>query len=169
MRSGDRDGGIADAIVVLGCRLKPDGSPSPALRRRVEYAAGLYESGAARVLLLSGGGPDAVPEAEVMRALALAAGVPGAAVLVETASRNTAENAFASAGLLRRHGMVRVILVTDRQHLPRARLLFRLAGLQVIGTAGVPAPSPVAAISHAIYEIAAFPLALLRASRWPEG
>src|SRR5205807_122805 len=101
--------------------------------------------------------------AEAMRELALAAGVPPSAILVEAASANTAENAFASAALLRRRGARRVALVSHQLHLPRARLLFRLAGLEVVGAAGVAAPSPGAAIAAAIYEIAALPLALLRA------
>lgn len=154
---------------MLGCRLRPDGAPSPAIRRRVELAVQLYRNGVAPVLLLSGGGPRAVSEAEVMRDLAIAAGVPTAAIVAETGSRNTAENAFNSRTLLRQRGLRRVVLVSHRQHLPRARLLFRLAGLSVVAVAGVPAVSSAAAIAAALYEIAALPLALLRASRWPGG
>src|SRR5438067_9878896 len=84
----------ADAIVVLGCRLRPDGAPTPALLRRVRLAVQLYNEGAAPALLLSGGGPHPVSEAEMMRQLALAAGTSASAILVETTSGNTAENAF---------------------------------------------------------------------------
>jgi uncharacterized SAM-binding protein YcdF (DUF218 family) len=150
---------------VLGCRLRPDGSASLALRRRVELAVQLYRERVAPVLLLSGGCPRPVSEAEVMRALAVAAGVPDAAILVETASSNTAENAFASARLLRQRGARRVVLVSHRLHLPRARLLFRLAGLKVVGAAGVPPPSAAAAVAAALYETAAVPLSLVRAVR----
>jgi uncharacterized SAM-binding protein YcdF (DUF218 family) len=149
---------------VLGCRLRPDGAPSPALRRRVELAVRLYQDKVAPLLLLSGGGPRPQSEAEVMRELALAAGVPDPAILVETRSQNTAENAFASARLLRQSGLRRVVLVSHRLHLPRARLLFRFAGLKIVGAAGVPAPSPGAAIAAATYEIAALPVALVRAA-----
>lgn len=100
-----------------------------------------------------------------MRTLAVAAGVPDAAILVETASSNTAENAFASARLLRQRGARRVVLVSHRLHLPRARLLFRLAGLKVVGAAGVPPRSAAAAVAAALYETAALPLALVRAVR----
>jgi uncharacterized SAM-binding protein YcdF (DUF218 family) len=150
---------------VLGCRLRPDGAPTNALRRRVELAVQLHREGVAPLLLLSGGGPHPVSEAEVMRALAIAAGAPDAAILVESASGNTAENAFASARLLRPRGARHVVLVSHRLHLPRARLLFRLAGLQVVGAAGVPPPSAAAAIAAALYETAALPLALVRAVR----
>ncbi len=36
-----------DAIVVLGCRVGPDGRPSHALRRRAQHAARLYRAGIA--------------------------------------------------------------------------------------------------------------------------
>jgi len=125
----------------------------------------LYKDGVAALLLLSGGGARPLSEAEAMRRLAIDAGVPDSALLVEARSGNTAENAFNSARLLRQRGVERVILVSHRQHLLRARMLFRLAGLQVAGTAGVPAHSAAEAVGAAVYEIAAFPLALARASR----
>ena len=36
-----------DAIVVLGCRVRPDGTASPALARRTRHAARLYREGLA--------------------------------------------------------------------------------------------------------------------------
>ena len=77
-----------------------------------------------------------------MLAVALAAGVPRAAVLLERESANTFENAVRTAALLTPDGRRSVILVTDRYHLPRARLMFRVAGLRVVGTAA-PAPQPL--------------------------
>jgi uncharacterized SAM-binding protein YcdF (DUF218 family) len=81
-------------------------------------------------LLLSGGG-EPVAEAEVMRRMALAAGIAESALLVESASRNTVENAMHAAMLLADHEVAAIVLVTDRWHAFRARLLFRLAGLTV--------------------------------------
>ena len=97
--------------------------------------------GAAPLLLLSGGGTGPVSEAEIMRRMALARGVPDAALLVEPESRDTVENAREAARLLRSRGGRKVLLVSDRAHLPRAVLLFRLAGLHVAGWSGVPPPS----------------------------
>ncbi|HJU19022.1 MAG TPA: YdcF family protein [Stellaceae bacterium] len=131
----------ADAIVVLGCRLRADGSASPALARRVARGIALYRHGAAPFLVLSGGGTGAVPEAEIMRRLACDAGVPEAALIVEPRSRNTLENARETARLLSARGLRSVLLVSDRVHLPRAALLFRLAGLAVGGWAATPPPA----------------------------
>jgi uncharacterized SAM-binding protein YcdF (DUF218 family) len=131
----------ADAIVVLGCPVLPDGQASPGLVRRVARGVALFRQGVAPLLVLSGGGLGGVPEAEIMRCLALAAGVPQAALLVEPRSRNTLENARETARLLAAQGLASVLLVSDRVHLPRAALLFRRAGLAVAGRAAPPPPA----------------------------
>jgi len=155
----------ADAIVVLGCRLFPGGVASERLRRRVTLGIGLYRKGVAPSLVMSGGGTGAVAEASVMRDLAREAGVPETALLLEARSRNTFENAANTARLLRDAGKSRVVLVTDRVHLPRAARLFRGAGLDVVGAAGVPASSARRAIAGALYEAASLMRGLLRRRR----
>jgi uncharacterized SAM-binding protein YcdF (DUF218 family) len=146
----------ADAIVVLGCK-------SARLRRRVECGVRLYREGAAPVLLLSGGGRGPEPEAEIMRRIALTGGVPPAALLIEPNSRDTVGNARETALLLRTHGLRTVVLVSDHAHLPRAALLFRLAGVAVASRSGVRAPSPLREIVATIREMAALPCSLVRA------
>ncbi len=147
----------ADAIVVLGCR------GSTALKRRLGIGIRLFEAGAAPLLVLSGGGAGPLPEAELMRRAAIADGVPPTALLIDTASRNTVENARETARLLSARGLGSVVLVSDRVHLPRAALLFRLAGLRVAGRAAVPSRSPTRQASALLREIAALPWSLLRA------
>jgi uncharacterized SAM-binding protein YcdF (DUF218 family) len=113
--------------------------------------------------MLCGAGAGPVPEAEIMRRAAHVRSVPEAALLIEPASRNTFENAREAARLLRSRGLHSVLLVTDRAHLPRAVLLFRLAGLRVAGWAGVPPPSMYWEMGAAIHEFVALPYSLARA------
>ena len=153
---------VAEAIVVLGCRLDVQGGPSERLRLRVGRAIELYHAGAAPLLLLSGGGSGPVAEATIMRDLALAAGIPESALLREPHSRNTVENAVNSARLLRERVVRRIVLVSDRTHLPRAALLFRLAGLDVVDKAGIPARSLARALGAALFEIGALPRSVIR-------
>jgi uncharacterized SAM-binding protein YcdF (DUF218 family) len=109
------------------------------MERRMQVALALYRAGVAPVLLLSGGG-EPVPEAAVMRRMALAAGVPESALLVESESRSTVENAIYAAAVLAVRQATAVLLVTDRYHAFRARVLFHLAGLNVraVHTASLP-------------------------------
>jgi uncharacterized SAM-binding protein YcdF (DUF218 family) len=129
----------ADAIVVLGCRLPRDGHPGGAIERRVAAGVALLAAGAAPLLLLSGGGSGPRSEAAAMRELALGLGAPEPALLLEPRSRDTIENALCSAALLRARGLSRVIVVTDRYHALRARVVFRHAGLAVVRVASPPA------------------------------
>ena len=131
--------------------------------RRLEVGVRLFQAGAAPVLLLSGGGAGPVPEAEIMRRMAHSRGIPEAALLVEPESRDTLANARRSARLLAARGGSSVLLVSDRVHLPRASLLFRLAGLRVARCAAPQPPSIWREIRAAIRECAALPRSLARA------
>jgi uncharacterized SAM-binding protein YcdF (DUF218 family) len=147
----------ADAIVVLGCR-----APA-ALKRRLERGVELFREKAAPLLVLSGGGAGPIPEAEIMRDTALGRGVPSAALLIEAGSRSTRENARETARLLGSRGFTAVLLVSDRAHLPRAALLFRLAGLKVAGWAAPPCHSIRWEVRLALRELGALPRGLTRA------
>jgi len=155
----------AEAIVVLGCRIDDAGRPSERLRRRMALAVALYRDGVAPLLVLSGGGAGPVAEAEAMRDLALAAGVPAAALLFEPDSQDTLANAVNCARLLKSAGKSRIVLVTDRLHLLRAAWLFRRAGLEVVATAGLPSRSVATALAATFYEITSLPRSLFRARR----
>jgi uncharacterized SAM-binding protein YcdF (DUF218 family) len=61
-----------------------------------------------------------------------------------------------TAALLGRRGLSRVILVSDGYHLPRARFLFRLAGLVVVAMAAAPMPPWTALLPLVLRETAAF-------------
>lgn len=161
MRAPARAHAEADIIIVLGALVRPDGEPGPAIERRMEVAISLYRAGAAPRLLLSGGGTGAVTEAEAMRRLAVAAGVPESAILLETKSADTVENALECAKLLAADPPAAVLLVTDAAHARRARLLFRMAGLPVRRVATAESP-PTAPIPMAIMEIAKLPIGILR-------
>lgn len=51
-----------DAIVVLGCRVGRDGSPSLAMRRRVGHAVTLFNEGRAPRMVMTGGRGEDEPD-----------------------------------------------------------------------------------------------------------
>ncbi len=120
----------SDVIIVLGAAVWQGGRPSPALRRRVLYAVDLFNQGKGRQLLLTGGvGRHPPSEAEVMRHVALVAGVSLGCLVLEEQGTSTFSSAIYCHHMMRQHGWSSALIVTDRYHLPRAQLTFRqLAG-----------------------------------------
>jgi uncharacterized SAM-binding protein YcdF (DUF218 family) len=115
----------ADAIVVLGSPLAPDGTLGAALDERVVAGAELFRRQLGPLVVLSGRG-----EAEAMARRAAALGVPEPALLVEGDSVNTRQNAERSAALLAGRGARRVWIVSQPFHLRRASYWFRQSGLE---------------------------------------
>ena len=131
-----------DVIVVLGAAVWPGGQPSPALQRRVMHAVDLLQRGYAVYLLVTGGVGQYPPtEAEVMQRLAVAHGIPRQRVLREEQATSTFESAMRCRDLLQQRGWSRVLLVTDRSHLPRALLAFRSCGIRAVGRAAPGKPA----------------------------
>lgn len=140
---------MADVAIVLGGAVYPATPPrrAPDLGEaadRVAYAAELYRAGRVKAVLVSGGnlpwGAPGAPEAEAIRALLIAWGVPAQAIRTEGASRTTAENARAVRAMWPELGMSSALLVTSGAHMPRALATFRKAGLPV-----TPAPADIRA------------------------
>lgn len=118
--------------VILGARVRADGTPSPALMRRIEYGCHLYHLGRAKTLLLSGGAVGSPhPEAEVMADHARRLGVPAASLLIESQARTTRDNARHACQMLLAatpHPPGPITVITDAYHLPRSWLVFRVIG-----------------------------------------
>jgi uncharacterized SAM-binding protein YcdF (DUF218 family) len=123
----------ADAILVLGAKVHPDGRPSGALEDRVRTACDLWRRGLAPVLVLSGGrGADApLSEPLAMAALALRLGVPGEALVLDEEGRDTEASVRFTARFAAARGWRRVVVVSHDYHLARVRLLAAREGLPV--------------------------------------
>ena len=80
-------------------------------------------------LVVSGGGPFNVAEADVIVTLMRGLGIGSEQVLLESRSGSTWESAVAVAQLL--PGVQRIALASSALHLPRAMLVFRAAGFEV--------------------------------------
>lgn len=134
----------ADAIVVLGGGhydgwMRRDSVDPDELRHsRLAAGARAWLAGRAPLIILSGGGNGRGPsEAETMAMAIAKAGIPASALVLEQGSDNTRDNARLTAALLRQRAMRKVLLVTSSVHMPRASVLFRNAGIEV-----VPVPVP---------------------------
>ncbi len=131
----------AEAIVVLGGGLSADGALDNASLRRALHGIVLSRRGLAPLLVFSGpayhGG---VAEANVRAGLARELGIPPEAILTVVDAWNTREEASRITSLLGARGVRKILLVTDSQHMVRARALFERSGFEVLA-------APVDAVS----------------------
>lgn len=123
----------ADVICVFGAA-EYAGRPSPVLRARLDHALALYEHSIAPVVLTLGGSApgDTYSEGQVGEAYLMANGVPLKAIIAETESRTTEEQAKRLAVIARTNGYRRVVIVSDPAHLFRIREMCAREGLSVL-------------------------------------
>ena len=122
----------ADAIVVLGTAVETDGTLSCESLTRTVTAVTLYRTGRAPFIVFAGTTSGEGPSEAVVRAeLAGALGVPRGAMRTETSALTTREEAVRIGAILEAQNVHRVLLVTDSQHMRRARALFARDGLQI--------------------------------------
>ena len=123
----------ADAIVTLGARVLPDGSPGPDLRSRTVHSVALFQGGLASYLICAGGySGDRWSAAAVSRKLAIQLGVPDGRILLAEDSMSTQEDAEQVALLMRDRQWSSAIVVSHPLHLLRARILFGREGILVL-------------------------------------
>jgi len=131
---------VADAIVVLGGMLGASPAPGQAFDigaqgDRALYAAQLYQSGKAPLLVVTGGTLPffgGKPESRGVAMLLRRLGVPARAIVQDPDSYNTYQNAVNTRRILEERGIERVLLVTSASHMPRAIAVFRKQGIAAI-------------------------------------
>ncbi len=121
----------ADAIVVFAGGAGESGQAGGGYQERVKQAVGLYREGFAPRMIFSSGFVFAFEEAEVMRGLAMANGVPPEAIILETQATNTYDNVAFSRQILAQNRWRRILLVSSPYHMRRAILTWRRVAPEV--------------------------------------
>ena len=152
--------------IILGAAVWLGGVPSPTLRLRAEQGARLFLAGEVGGIIASGGvGRHPPAEAEAIRDICTAMGVPTGAIRLEDRSTTTAQNLILSQPLLD-NPTGPVVIVTDLYHLPRARLVARRLGLRATGShPGLKGRSPWRFAKMCLREIPALAWYLIRPQR----
>ena len=121
----------ASYALVLGAGLRRDGSPTAVLADRVSTAIDLYRTAKARTLIMSGATSNrGEVEAEAMAGMAMRMGVPASALILDREGDRTLSSCINAA---KHSGNGRLLIVTQRFHLPRALLLCEALGVQAYG------------------------------------
>ncbi len=120
-----------DCILVLGCGVRSDGSPSDMLNDRLKRGVALYTDGAAPKLLMSGDhGRDGYDEVDAMKHYAVDEGIASKDVFMDHAGFSTYESMYRAKEIF---GAKKVIIVTQQYHLFRAVYIARSLGIDAYG------------------------------------
>jgi uncharacterized SAM-binding protein YcdF (DUF218 family) len=147
----------ADAVVVLGGGVhtasvggEVAGTLTGTSLLRALEGARVFKLIGARVLIVSGGIPrpdrQFRPESEMLRDVMIKVGVAPSAIVEESQSRTTREQALQIGPVLRAAHVQRFVLVTTPSHMRRSLALFQTAGLDPVPSLaplrsdGVPPP-----------------------------
>ncbi len=122
-----------DCILILGCGVRPDGTPSLMLQDRLDMGLALFEAGAAPKLLMSGDhGTAEYDEVNTMKRYATDRGAASRDVFMDHAGFSTYESMYRARDVFCAE---RVIVVSQRYHLYRAVYDARALGLDAVGVA----------------------------------
>ena len=120
-----------ECILVLGCAVRPDGTPSPMLAERLQKGVELYENGAAPKLLMSGdNGQVEYNEVAAMGNYALEKGVPSYDIFLDYAGISTYESMYRAKDIFQAK---KILIVTQKYHLHRALYIAQALGLDAYG------------------------------------
>lgn len=130
-----------DYVIILGCRIRPDGSLYPLIRGRVERAVRFVRAQAAatgkRAILVPSGGQgsdEPTSESEAMANWLVEQGVPEEEILKENRSMTTKENLTFSKDLItKRDEDARVAFSTSSYHVCRGGILADEMGWNIDG------------------------------------
>lgn len=130
-----------DYLIILGCGIRKDGTPSPLLRGRIDRALAfaerqMAETGKPLTFVTSGGqGPDEpISESACMKRYLLEQGVPEERILEEDRSTSTFENMrFSRDKIWARDPGAKVAYSTTNYHVFRGGLYARRVKMRAVG------------------------------------
>ena len=119
-----------DIILVLGCAVRSDGTPSHMLEDRIKIGVTAYQSGIADAILMSGDRHEGYDEVGTMEREAKEQGIPADRILIDPQGFSTYESV---CNFLEEHKDKRVLIVTQEYHLYRALYIAQKLGIEAYG------------------------------------
>ena len=117
--------------MIFGAVVRPDGSPSASLLRRIGFGLEAAREHPEAPILCSGGVcRPGRSEASIMAEVLLAKGVAPERLILDEKSRSTLDNVAATVAQAETGGHPHVVACSDGYHLPRIRLLLALHGVR---------------------------------------
>lgn len=122
-----------DCILVLGCQVKDDGTPSDMLKDRLTRGIEVYNLGAAPKLLMSGDhGREDYDEVGTMKQYAIDAGIASEDIFMDHAGFSTYESVYRAKEIFQAD---KIIIITQEYHMYRALYIAEKLGVEAYGVA----------------------------------
>ena len=122
-----------DCIIVLGCLVREDGTPSHLLEDRIKRGIELYHAGASPKIIMSGDhGQEDYNEVATMKEWAINGGVPSSDVFMDHAGFSTYESIYRAKEIF---GADKILIVTQEYHLYRALYIAKKLDVEAYGVA----------------------------------
>lgn len=122
-----------DCILVLGCQVKDDGTPSDMLRDRLTRGIEVYNLGAASKLLMSGDhGREDYDEVGTMKQYAINEGIASESIFMDHAGFSTYESVYRAKEIFQAD---KIIIISQDYHLYRALYIAEKLGVEAYGVA----------------------------------
>ena len=120
-----------DCVLVLGCGVRNDGTPTDMLADRIKVGIRAYETGVSDRLLMSGDhSRKDYDEVNAMKAIAVESGIEADNVFCDHAGFSTYESMYRASDIF---GADRIVIVTQSYHLPRAIYDAQKLGIEAYG------------------------------------
>lgn len=118
----------ADAILVLGAGVRPDGTPSNMLEDRLLTALDLYEKGICKTILVSGDhGSKFYDEVNVMKDYLVEKGIPSESIFMDHAGFSTYDSLYRAKAIF---GAESLVIVTQEYHSFRSLMIGESLGIE---------------------------------------
>ena len=140
-----------DAILVLGCKVNPDGTPSMMLINRVEKGIELYEKTGIKILLSGDHDTKGYDEVNTMKDM-VKDNIPKEDIFLDHAGLSTYDSIYRAKNI---YGINKMIIVTQKYHLYRALYIASKLGIEAYGIEADNIPYPFINIKNEIREVLA--------------
>lgn len=124
-----------DAILILGCEVKEDGSLSLMLKDRLDKGINLYKSGVAPKVIVSGDHrKEHYDETNAMKSYMIKNGVPSEDIFMDHAGFSTYDSMYRANYIFQ---VKKCVIVTQEYHLYRAIYIGNSLGIETYGAYAV--------------------------------
>ncbi|SEG02366.1 protein SanA, affects membrane permeability for vancomycin [Eubacterium ruminantium] len=121
-----------DCILVLGCSVREDGTPSSVLRERLDKAIELYNRYGGKILMSGDHKTLYYNEVRVMKEYAVSHGVPSEDIFLDHAGYSTYDSIYRAKYT---YDIKKMVIVTTKYHLFRALYIADVFGIDAYGYA----------------------------------